>query len=120
MLRSVSRAQALLLLVVGGLLGATAASGLVFSSQPHSASLTAQLGRLLAAPESGMPTRIVIGDPEPTAGVGPAGSSARAVQINPSTAPTAGVTVVRPSTYAYGTDDHGGHDGSGSSSGGHH
>jgi hypothetical protein len=117
----VHRGQALLLLVVGGLLGATAAS-VALSGDARPAAIALHLGGPVATPDSGMPARIAIGDSRQLPAYDPetAGSSTRPSPVPSPAARTATRTVVTPPVYAYQPDDHGGHDRSGGGSPGHH
>jgi hypothetical protein len=130
----VHKAQAVLLLVVGGLAGAVLASAVIQRSGLPSPVMT-RAAQLVAPSASKLPARIEIGSPGqspaegPSTGtreIGPASATAAleptagpSLTDGPSDQPPAGsTTVVPPTVYSYPPDDHGDKSGSGSSPGG--
>jgi len=118
------RGHALLLLLVGILVGAVLA-GILMTREGLPAPLAARIAGLIAPPHSGLPTSIEVGSSPDAAAAGL--TRTRPVTTTPTPTPShAGrptpapgqVTVVPPPVYTYYDHGHGGGDDSGS--GGHH
>jgi len=98
----VHREQAMLLLLVAGLVAASAAVGVIALSGAGVAATFAARAISAAAPTNGIPSRISIG-PASRPGTGPNGAPVQA-----SASPGTGSTTLVPSNvYLYPSDDHG-------------
>jgi len=108
----VHRGQAMLLVVVAGLTAIVV--GIVGLSGTGILAMVLTRAGSVAAPASGMPSRITIGSPAPAAGASRISASEPTGPTGPGAAESPGTgstTLVPPNVYTYPRDDHG-HDGS--------